>query len=173
MEHSTKRRASCECGSCSKCKNRKRAAELRASSETYRRNQAAAARDAYRSLSVEQRKARSAKRAEYQRQYRQENQDRIKELQAKRREAKSREISAKSKEYYQKNAGELKARALARYRANPKASIDRAAEWNRANSEKKKKAERKWRAKAARGIFPGKLQTISPAVSRATQGTAR
>lgn len=141
---SPKRRASCECGACPKCKHRKRAADFRASSETYRANQASAAREAYRALSVEERKARSAKNAGYQRQYKKANRERIKLLNAENRAANREKRSTQAHERYLTEREKVIARAKAWGAANPKATAERAAKWNKANPERRAEIRRKW-----------------------------
>lgn len=130
-------KASCECGACVKCKNRIRCAVLRTKNPAYRKSQAEASKKIYWELSADERRLRSAERAEYQRQYRAANRERIAELNAIRYVQKREEERVKRKQYYKNNAEAFKARAKASAAANPQAVQQRAAKWNRDNPERR------------------------------------
>jgi 5-methylcytosine-specific restriction endonuclease McrA len=101
---------------------------------------------AYQALSAEQRKARSAGRAEYQRQYKEANQERIKRLNADRYAANRAERSVGARERYLGNRERIIAQVKARYAADPSATAERATKWNKENPGKRKAISRKYDA---------------------------
>lgn len=127
---------SCQCGACKNCKNRIYAALRRLDPEIAARHRDEARRW-YRDLSPEEKRTRSASRAEYQRQYKQANREAIKQQNAKNHAAKREERSANARERYQKDRERRIAKAKERHAANPQAAVERAAKWAKENPERR------------------------------------
>lgn len=96
------------------------------------------AKAAYYAKTKEERRAITASRAEYQKQYREANKPKLRDAARKRNAARKEAIAKQKREYYLANREQFIAKQKLRYAADPKPHLQRAAKWVKDHPERAK-----------------------------------